>query len=236
MYIGVQRLHETGHWFLMQLYQRGPTVGFLGLLQSWDTQPSNLNNWQVLTIPGGEQGWLRLSSLPQSSFEWISLMMMGQLFQIFAILLGLYVLYRSRNRLVKEIAFLTIFLNAFSQLFYMIVKLINISGGDEYFATLYMDISPRLITGSFALFYCAIFVFSLHKLGEWPKRFKYLLAGLLSFSVGPILGILDKKILQQSLLDNPFVQPIIGFSMPVLLLDIIIVFLLLLLIKNINKR
>ena len=32
-YLGAQRIHETGHWIFLQIFQREPNIGFTGLIQ-----------------------------------------------------------------------------------------------------------------------------------------------------------------------------------------------------------
>lgn len=235
-YLGAQRLHETGHWVFSQIFHRAPTVGFLGLVQT-GVKPDNLNGWQTYIDPiGGETIWLRMNSLPQSNFEWATWMMMGQIFQILIILVGLFLIYRNKNILIKYLALIVIFINSFFQLFYLTLKLINATGGDEYFAAFFLGVNPRIITGILALFYCGVLLLIFYKIDGWGERIKLLIAGILSFGLGPILGIFDGWIRQQILLNKPIVQPIFGFSIPVLVVDFIVLIAFLFLVNKINKK
>ncbi len=122
-------------------------------------------------------------------------MMAGQIFQIIAIILGFVVLYRSKNVIVKTIAYLVVFLNPLYQVTYTIIKFINISDGDESFVAYYLNISSRWITGPLAIFYVTVLIFMSYYLDGWRVRPQYFVVGVLTFSLGPILGAVNRIIL-----------------------------------------
>ena len=136
--------------------------------------------------------------------------------------------------MVKNISIIVVLYNSFNQLIYQLIKFINVSGGDEYFAAQFWGISPRAITGPLTIFYGVVLFLLLFQIYGWKERAKYLFAMLLAQSIGPILGFLDSIIRQQAILDNSLVNSIFGFSLPVLVLDFIIIIAFLLLLKNIR--
>ncbi len=223
-YLFAQRIHETGHWFFLQIFQREPNIGFLGLIQVWSGQPTSVIGWSLFTDPvGGSQGWFWLSSLPQSNSEWIGMLMMGQVFQVLTIVLGLVLIFQAKNIIVKNAALIIVLFNSFSQVIYQTIKFFNVFGGDEYSVAFFGGFFPRLLTGPLVIFYGVVLVLVIFQLDGWKEKAKYLFAVLLAQAIGPILGFFDSIIRQQAILSNPLVNPVFGFSLPVIVLDLIMV-------------
>src|SRR4030043_2256297 len=81
-----QAIHETGHLLVYNAYQRNPTWGFIGIVQIWEETPKDSRNWREITIPDGQIGWLRLSSLPNSVVEKILGSAAGPVFSLLSVI------------------------------------------------------------------------------------------------------------------------------------------------------
>lgn len=97
----VQMIHEAGHWAVYQAYGRGPVWGFIGLVQLWNTTPLHPSEWVKTALPGGEQGWLRLTSPTNSGIEEIISSAAGPLASLLGAVLGLILAGRSRDIALK---------------------------------------------------------------------------------------------------------------------------------------
>ena len=148
----------------------------------------------------------------------------------------LVLIFKAKNIIVKNVALIIVLFNSFSQVIYHTIKFFNVFGGDEYSVAFFAGFSPRLLTGPLVIFYSVVLVLVIFQLDDWKERAKYLFAVLLAQAIGPILGFFDSIIRQQAILSNPLVNPVFGFSLPVLILDIIMLFAFWVLIKNIRTH
>lgn len=219
-YLGAQKVHETGHWAVLQAFRREPVMGFTGLVQLWDVSPANPNEWTEYTDPlDGGKGWLHLTSLPQSPVEWVGMLAAGQIANLLAVVLGLLIAYNGKYP-SREMGLILVLVNSLGQALYHLRNLFRPAGGDEYFIASYLKTSKEWITVPLLLIYIAATILAIRQIEEWRERWKFMGAAFLSsLALGPALMIADKVVRNQINLDNPLFQPVWGFSIPVLIVD-----------------
>ena len=223
-YLGAQRVHETGHWAVLQAFRREPVMGFTGLVQLWDKRPLNPNGWTIYTDPiDGEQGWLRLGSLPQSPGEWISLLAAGQVAQLIAVMAGLLIARYGKSQLARETGLALSLVNSLGQALYHAKSLLLGSGADERYLSFYLGIPKESITIPLLLIYILAMAWALRQIKGWRERGRRLVAVMAGFiPLGPVLMLSDRVIRNQMGVDNPWFRPVLGFSLPVLIADVIV--------------
>ncbi len=232
-----QAIHETGHLLVYQAYHRNPTWGFIGLVQLWNTQPQNPNNWVKTSTPEGEIGWLRLNSLPTHKTEIAIAGAAGPATSLSFVLLGLWAAYnyRSSSTIFKYTGFmLGLLISLVMTLYYLRSPLRTI--GDEYDVATYFGVDKFVVEIPFALIFVACLVFGLRLLDSRRIRLKWLAATLLgSVSSGILLMISDGWIREAVNKDNPFFQSSIGYPTPVLIVYFLAFFGILIWQHNTNK-
>lgn len=219
--IFAQSLHEAGHWAIYQAFGRGPTWGFIGLVQWWDTPPLHPDQWMETTSPSGEPGWLRLASLPDSQLEEAIAAAAGPVVSLLGAVSGLLIARSSRASVVREMGLNFALLIALVMTLYYLRSPLR-SGGDEYDFATALGISKLLVEGLFALAFVACLIVGLRNLKNWLTRLKWLGAILVgSISTGLLLAKADEIVRAQVNLQNPFFNPVLGISLPVLLVNIL---------------
>ncbi|MGQ4875641.1 MAG: hypothetical protein ACP6IY_16360 [Promethearchaeia archaeon] len=234
-YLGAQRIHEIGHWLVLQLYGREPAFGFTGLIQLWGKVPQHPEHWTKYKDPiDGEEGWLYLDSLPQSSAEWVIMLAAGQIAQIIIIIIGLLIVKYAKKDLSKTFGLLLAMINSQGQIFYFIRKMLSGGvGGDEYFISFYLNISVYLIIIIFLSIHLIGFSLCIHIINDWKLSIKYILVIFLGIMpIGIILMLSDILVREQIDLGNPLFQPVFGFALPVLIIDVIFILLLIFALRH----
>lgn len=235
-YLTSQRIHEIGHWIILQIFNRNPVFGFTGLIQLWETQPKNPNTWTRYIDPiTGEQGWLKLGSLPQTPMEWAAMLIAGQIAQIITLYLALIIHSYTKNPSIKQITLLTAIINSLGQTLYHARKLITTSYGDEHFLAYYIQTQKWEIHTTLLTIYIIGLTLTLTKIKTKNKKttLKIILTILIAtILVGPPLMIADTIIRTQINNENPYTQPIIGFTTPVITTDILAIAILTMILKS----
>jgi hypothetical protein len=225
-YLTAQRIHEIGHWIILQIFNRNPVFGFTGLIQLWETQPKNPNTWTQYTDPiTGEQGWLKLGSLPKNTTEWVAMLIAGQIAQITVLYTSLLINHISKNPTIKQMGLLTAIINSLGQTFYHLKALTIGNYGDEYFLAYYLNTPKWVIHTTLLTIYTLGLALALTKLKTKDKKttLKTLVAIFTATIItGPPLIIADTIIRTQINNENPYYQPIMGFATPVIITDTII--------------
>jgi len=94
------------------------------------------------------------------------------------------------------------------------------TGGDEYNLAIQLGINRSVVEILFAGMFTICMALGLRVLETWRSRLKWLGTILLgSIPTGLLLMAADNLVRAQVVADNPFFQPVIGFSFPVLLLN-----------------
>ncbi len=215
----VQMIHETGHWAIYQSYGRGPVWGFIGLVQLWDTTPLHPAEWVKTSLPDGEQGWLRLTSPINSKVEEIISSAAGPVASLLGAVLGLLLVYRSKDRAIKQIGLMLTLMTSFTMALYYLRSPLR-TGSDEYAIAFQLGIAKSLIEIPFATAFIACLILGLRELETWKIRLTWLAVILFnSISIGLTLNYVDTFLRSQVNEGNPLFRPVFGFSLPVVIVN-----------------
>ncbi|MEX2160898.1 MAG: hypothetical protein WD751_03195 [Anaerolineales bacterium] len=216
----VQFLHEAAHWAVYQAYGRQPVWGFTALVQMWDKQPLHPEQWAAFTSPDGDQGWLRLASAPDSTFELFISSAAGPLASLLIAVLGLLLSKRSRRPVAKYITLGLSLVTSFVMTTYYLRSPLH-TGGDEYYMAAQFSIPKLFIEIPLGLAFAACLAFGLRELQGWRMRLTWLAALVVGGIPAAILiSYADSAVRSQVDLGNPLFQSVIGFSLPVLLVPL----------------
>ena len=217
----VQTVHEAGHWVILESSGRGPVWGFNQLLQLWDTMPLHPDKWVETVAPDGTKGWLHLTSSP-GKIEYIIMLSAGPIASVLGVLFGLSLLRWSRNRAIKQMGLVLALISSLIMSQYYL-RGFHRMGGDEYFLAYALGIRKYIIDIPFGLFFVTAFIFAVRSLGEWRIRIKWLGAVCLgSIPAGLFIMKANSIVLTQVNNDNPLFCPILGWSLPVVIVNILI--------------
>jgi hypothetical protein len=230
-----QTMHEAGHWAVYETIGKGPTWGFLGLVQMWgDPPPLHPNEWIETTAPDGGKGWLRLASAPTKTEE-VAMNAAGPLASLLGVVLGLGLMRWNRNPSLKQMGLvLALIASLIMGLYYL--RGASRTGGDEYFVAALLGIPKYTIDIPFGLAFIVAFILGVWSLGNWRTRFKWLGALLLgSLPVGVFLMYANILVFSQVNQGNPLFRPLLGFSLPVVFVNAAALFGLWIWWKQANK-
>lgn len=221
--LAAQAIHEMGHWAIYQLYGRGPTWGLIGMVQWWDTPPLHPEEWVETTAPDGAPGWLRLTSAPTSSWEQILVSAGGPLASLLASVVGLGLARRSKNPATRQIGLgLALVASLVMTLYYLRAPMRT--GGDEYGIAAPLGLSKTVIEIPLTAAFMLCLALGLRQLNSWKTRLIGLvLILLIGAPTGIGLNLLDTLVREQVNQSNPWFQSVLGFSLPVLILHILVV-------------
>lgn len=220
--LAAQILHEAGHWAVLTLTGRDPVWSLTGLVQLWDRQPLTPSQWVEMVSPNGETGWLRLSALPASNAEWAAFLAAGPLAQLLAIAAGLAIAFFATRPRWRALGLILALVNAFGHFFYQVVSALQGGGGDETLLAHYLGISWPPISLIFGAAAGAGLLVGFGFLPSARARLKWAGALVLgTLPVGPLFMLTNAVIVDQVDADNPFFRPVLGFSMPILLLGLL---------------
>jgi hypothetical protein len=220
--IAAQAIHEMGHWAVYQIYGRGPTWGFIGMVQWWDTPPLHPEEWVETTAPDGTPGWLRLTSATGSPLENALVSAGGPLASLLTAVLGLVVARRARNPATRQIGLELALVAALVMTLYYLRAPMRM-GGDEYEIATQLGIPKWTIEIPFAAAFMLCLALGLRQLDSWKTRLKSLgLILLAGIPTGIGLNLLDTLVREQVNLDNPLFQSVLGFSLPVLIMNVLV--------------
>lgn len=215
----VQTIHETGHWAVCEVLGRGPVWGFTQLLQIWgDPPPIHPDQWIATTSPGGEKGWLHLTSaLTKNEFN--VMLPAGPLASLLGVISGLIIMRRSRNIVAKQMGLVLALIGSLLMSQYYL-RGFSRTGGDEYFLAANLGIHKYIIDIPFGLAFIIVFITGVWALGDWKTRLKWLGAIMLgSIPSGFFMMKANALVLAQVDLGNPFFRPLFGWSLPVIIVN-----------------
>jgi hypothetical protein len=218
----VQAIHESGHWIVCETLGKGPVWGFTQLMQIWgDKPPVHPNEWIATIAPDGEKGWLRLtSSLSKNEFN--VMLAAGPLASIFGVLFGLSLMRWNRNSATKQIGLVMALIGSLLMSQYYL-RGFSRMGGDEYFLAAGLGIPKYIIDIPFGLAFIIAFIFGVWALGDWRTRLKWLGAILVgSIPSGLFLMKANTLVLTQVNQGNPLFKPLLGWSFPVVIVNLIV--------------
>jgi hypothetical protein len=214
-----QWLHEIGHWMILRGFNRDPLWSFTKLVQVWEETPPNPEDWQKITTPEGETGWLKLAALPESDLEKALFPLAGPAASLLGLLGGLAAAAWSGKTVWRNFGrALAISIGLGMSLYYL--RAPWRTGGDEIEFARAVGIAPWVPTVLLSLAFLGGFALALWTLPDWKSRIRWA-GGLFGGSIlaGICLFFLDARVIQGVLKNQALFQPFLGFSLPVFLLN-----------------
>jgi len=217
----VQTIHEAGHWAVCETLGHGPVWGFTQLLQIWgDPPPIHPDEWITTIAPDGGEGWLRLASSLGTN-EFIIMLFVGPLASILGVVLGLSLMHWNRVPATKQMGLVMALIGSLIMSQYYL-RGFSRMGGDEYFLAAKLGIPKYIIDIPFGLAFIIAFILGVWALGDWRTRLKWLGAIMLgSIPSGLFLFKANAIVLAQVNLGNPLFRPLLGWSLPVVVVNVI---------------
>jgi hypothetical protein len=218
----VQTIHESGHWSVCEALGHGPVWGFTQLLQIWgDPPPVHPENWIATVSPDGEKGWMRLSSA-LSSNELSFVLVAGPIASILAVFFGLFLIHCNCTPATKQIGLVMSLIGSLIMSQYYL-RGFSRMGGDEYFLAANLGIPKYIIDIPFGLLFILGFLLGVRALGDWRTRIKWLGAIMIgSVPSGLFLMKANELVLNQVSQENPLFRPLLGWSLPVVIVNVIV--------------
>ncbi|NUM49263.1 MAG: hypothetical protein HUU38_31570 [Anaerolineales bacterium] len=216
-----QAIHETGHLLAYQAYGRNPTWGFIGLVQRWNTPPDHPEGWVQTSTPEGEIGWLRLDALPTEKSEIALIGAAGPLASLFFAFLGLYWAYKYKHSegMFKYVALMLALSTSLVMGLYYLRSPFRVIGDEHDIAT-YFGLAKSWVEIPLGLAFITCFGLGFRWLSSWRERGVWFAACFLgSVSAGILLTVFDGWVREAVNQRIPLVQPFLGVSMPVLIVD-----------------
>lgn len=216
-----QAIHETGHLLAYQAYGRNPTWGFIGLVQRWNTPPKHPEGWVQTSTPDGEIGWLRLDALPTEKSEIAIIGAAGPLASLFFAFLGLYWAYKYKHSegMFKYVALMLALSTSLVMGLYYLRSPFRVIGDEHDIAT-YFGLAKSWVEIPLGLAFITCFGLGFRWLSSWRERGVWFAACFLgSVSAGILLTVFDGWVREAVNQRIPLVQPFLGVSMPVLIVD-----------------
>ena len=220
MTVVTQAIHEGGHWVVYEGLGKGPVWSFTGLVQTWETPPLHPDGWIETTAPDGTPGWWRLQSAPSKTENIIGLTA-GPLASVLSVIFGLSLtLTRLKISPFTKQAGLVLALITSLLMSQYYLRGFSRVGGDEYFIAAYLGIPKYIVDSPFTLAFITGFILCLRALGDRRTMLKWLGAIVLgSTPAGLFLMYANEVVQSQVDQGNPLFQPLLGFSLPVMIVN-----------------
>jgi len=208
-----QVTHETGHLLSYQLTGRETTWVFTKVAQMSEP-PINPAEWTEITSPDGSLSWTKVSSMPSGTGRAV-MAAAGPLMGLLGAVIGLVMLRRSKKATSKQVWLAFVLSISLAAVLYYL-RAPTRTGGDEYDVAMNLGIAKSFIEIPLTLGYLACLVFGLLELPAWKIRFTWLGAILIgAIATALPMVLLDPFIIAQVDAGSPWVQPILGYSLPV---------------------
>ncbi len=214
-----QTTHETGHHLVYQLMGHEPVWAFTKLVQVWETPPVNPDEWVETRGSEGEQGWLKLSSPIVGNVANAAAAAAGPLTGLLGAVFGLLITSRSQNVRWRQIGLAFSLTASLTAVLYYLRAPIR-TGGDEYDVAVQLGVVKTAVEIPFALAFVACLTLGLRQLPSWRVRLAWLGTILLgSVITGVLMVLADPLIIAQVDAGHAWFQPILGYSLPVFVLN-----------------
>jgi hypothetical protein len=215
----LQAVHEGAHWAVYQFFGKGPVWGFTSLVQVWGETPLHPDEWVKTIDPDGVTGWLRLATAPNKNQETI-MDAAGPLATLLTVIAGLVLARFGKRAITQQMGLLLALIGSFVFGTYYFRDLFRSGNGDEYFIAAYLGIPKIALEIPLALVYLACFVLGLCALGSWRNGAKWVAAVFLgSVPTGLFLMQANNVVQAQVNQGNTLFQPVLGYSLPVVLVN-----------------
>ncbi|RMF57974.1 MAG: hypothetical protein D6748_09955, partial [Calditrichaeota bacterium] len=173
-------LHEAGHWAILMFYGRGPVMGFSGLIQRWGTPPPQLDGWVRITYYGDE-GWLRLASLPDNRMQWVLFLAAGLMMTIILAWAGCFVFYRSSSPTLRAAGLILALVNGLGIILFPLNYFL--SSGDTAFIAYYLQVSETLVAVPYEILRGESLLIALIGVATWREKIRWTGSALLGYSL-----------------------------------------------------
>lgn len=216
-----QTTHETGHHLVYQVMGHEPVWGFTKLVQIWETPPRNPAEWVETRGAEDEPGWLKLSSPLTGKVAKAVAAAAGPLAALLGAALGLLIASRSQNVRWRQIGLaFTLAVSLTAVLYYL--RAPTRTGGDEYDVAVQLGMAKTAVEIPFALAYVACFAIGLRQLPTWRVRLRWLGTIFLgSVLTGILMVLADPLIFAQVDAGSRWVQPVLGYALPVFVVNVL---------------
>jgi hypothetical protein len=219
-----QANHETGHLIVYQAFGRHPVYGFLGIVQLWERPPLHPDDWVATASPEGAPGWLRMDAPSGSEAEALLEALAGPAASLFSILLGFGLAHYSKRTPAGQTGLVFALAGGIATLLTYLHSPIR-SGIAEGWIAAYLGLHNITIELPFAAFCIMSIILGLRQLKNWRSRFKWFSAILLGVMFSGFLMIIGDQIIAAQIdMGNPWFRPYLGFSLPVLIVNILVLF------------
>lgn len=208
-----QATHETGHLLACHANRCQPTWGFIGLVQRWDDPPLQPENWLKFQHANGEVGWLRLRQYPQGNLNQAIFYAAGPIAGLVGATVGLWLACRKN----APTALMFSLVSSLSASLYYLRNPLR-TYGDEYDIAAALNLQPIVLVIVLGLAFLACFWLALRRLPNTPTRLRWLGAVFLGMIIAGVgVSLADAWVREMVNLENPFFLPVLGYSLPVLL-------------------
>jgi len=216
-----QTTHETGHHIVYQLMGHEPVWAFTKMVQIWETPPIHPDEWVETRGSEGEQGWLKLSSPLVGNVEDGVAAIAGPMAGLLGATLGLIIATRSQNMRWRQIGLaFSLSASLVAVLYYLRAPIRT--GGDEYDVAVQLGVAKTAVEIPLGLAFAACLTIGLRQLPSWRIRGKWLGTVFLgSVATGMFMVFADPIIIAQVDAGNAWFQPIIGYSLPVFVVNVL---------------
>jgi hypothetical protein len=230
-----QVMHEAAHWIVYESLGLGPVWGFSSLIQIWgDKPPLHPSEWIATVAPNGENGWLHLTSAPGKIEESIMLAA-GPLVSLLGVLFGLYLIRRSSNSASKQMGLMLAMIGSITMSQHY-MRGFSGTSGDEFFLAANLGIPKYAIDIPLGLAFITTLVLGFLVFGDWRASLKWLGAILTGSIPAGIFLMKANGIIQNNVnLGNSLVRPFLGWSFPVIVINVFVLFALWLWWKRATK-
>ncbi|RMG79528.1 MAG: hypothetical protein D6712_19555 [Chloroflexi bacterium] len=146
----------------------------------------------------------------------------GPLAQVAAMLLGFALLYFGKRDQLKVIGLLLALINSFGPMLYQSKSMLGRGGGDEYLIAQFLGVPATAVHVLFLVVAIVGLVVVVWNLAAWRTRLKWLVAVCIGFvGQGPLLMYANQITQTQVGLGNPYFRPVLGWSLPVVVVSVV---------------
>jgi len=178
---------------------------------------------------------LRLSS-SLSINEFNIMLVAGPVASILGAILGLSLMYWNSVPITRQMGLIMSLTGSFIMSMYYL-RGFSRMGGDEYFLAANLGIHKYIIDIPFGLSFIIAFIAGILALGDWRTMLKWFGAMILgSLPSGLLIMKANSIVLAQVNLDNQLFRPLLGWSLPVIIVNTIVCLVLLMWWKQAKIR
>ena len=211
-----QFIHEAGHVVVANIYGSESNWGFSSVIQVWDAPPQNPDEWEAVTLPVGNTGWVKFTP-PRNDLERMLFDSMGPIFSLSAFLVSLVIYGQAKIEERRKILLIGIFLLGFTLGFYYL-RAHNSYWGDEKSLAYHLGISIFLFNIPLCLTYFSGMIFAIIQLRRLKFKFgQFVLITVTTIATGIAMNRAQTLVTRQVDAGNIIFNPILGFSIPVFL-------------------